>query len=156
MSGLRDFFARKDRLVVGDAAPAVEAVDQDGAPVRLGAAYAQGPVLLFFYVRAGTPVCTMHACRYRDRLDELREPGLQIFGVSGDPPERLRRFREKRRLPYRLLADVEGKIAEAFRVRSFFGFPERRAFLIREGRIAWEGRAGEVSELAASFEELRS
>ena len=69
--------------------------------------------------------------------------------MSGDPPERLKKFHERHRLPYRLLADVDGRIAEAFRVRSFFGFPERRAFLIRAGRIAWERRAGDVSDFSS-------
>ena len=140
-----DFFSRPEGLAIGTPAPDVDAVDQDGAVVNLRDAYQRGPVLLFFYLRAGTPVCTIHACRYRDSFAEMPEKNLQIFGVSSDPPERLRKFREKRGLPYRLLSDSDGKIAAAFRVRSLFGFPERRAFLIRDGRIEWERRAGDVS-----------
>ena len=147
MGNWLDFFSRPEGLAIGVPAPVVDAVDQDGAAVNLHDAYQRGPVLLFFYLRAGTPVCTMHACRYRDSFAEMPEKNLQIFGVSSDPPERLQKFREKRSLPYRLLSDPDGKIAAAFRVRSFFGLPERRAFLIRDGRIEWERRAGDVSML---------
>ncbi len=147
MSTLLDFFSKPDVLALGSSAPTAEALDQDGARVSLQDAYRQGPVLLFFYLRAGTPVCTMHACRYRDNFDAFREPGLQIFGVSSDPPERLKAFRENRHLPYRLLADADGAIAKAFRVRSFFGFPERRAFLVRDGLLVWQGRAGDVKSV---------
>ncbi len=149
MSHWLDFFSRPEGLTIGAPAPEVAVVDQEGAAVNLGEAYRRGPVLLFFYLRANTPVCTMHACRYRDSFAEMPEKNLQIFGVSGDSPERLKKFREKRSLPYRLLSDPDGKIAAAFRVRSFFGFPERRAFLIRDGRIEWERRAGDVSMLGA-------
>ena len=147
MSGFLDFFSRSEVLPIGAAAPDLTAPDQDGLPVALRELCARGPVLVFFYLRAGTPVCTMHACRYRDELPARREAGLQILGVSSDPPERLKHFQERRALPYRLLSDADGAIATAFGVRSYFGFPERRAFLIREGRIAWVGRAGDVKNL---------
>ncbi len=132
---------------MGERAPALKAVDQDGVMVDLGKAYARGPVPIYFYLRTGTPVCSAHACRFRDGLDQLDEHDIQIFGVSRDAPDRLQKFKAKQRLPFQLLADPEGEIAAAFGVPSFFGFPARRAFLIRNGVLDWKGHASESSAI---------
>lgn len=153
MNSLLAFFGKDAGLAVGEPAPRVHALTQDGTAVDLADLYARGPVFLYFYLRAGTPVCTHQACRLRDGFEGLRGAGVQIVGVSGDPPARLRRFAEKYRLPFRLLADPEGEITRAFRVPVFLGFPARMAFLIRDGRIAWRGRAGdEIAHLLTSRE----
>ena len=138
-------------LAVGSQAPALDAIDQDGATVNLGRTYAEGRVLIYFYLRSGTPICTIHACRLRDGFAELHERNIQVFGVSSDPPERLKGFKTRNRLPFRLLSDSEGKLAGAFGVTSILGLPARRAFLICEGVVLWEGHAAaaamRVSEL---------
>ena len=144
--------ANKPSLQIGARAPALQVMNQDRAIVDLGSAYQRGPVLIYFYLRAGTPVCTAHACRFRDGFDQLQESGVQIFGVSSDPAKRLHAFKARHHLPFDLLADPKGEIAAAFHVPSFFGFPARRAFLIRDGAITWKGRA---ADSPAIFEHLR-
>lgn len=147
MTSLFGFGRTECDFSIGDPAPVLQAVNQDGAIVDLGAAYRRGPVLIYFYLRANTPVCTAHACRFRDGFDRLGESGVQIFGVSCDRAERLHAFKARHHLPFDLLADSQGKIAESFHVPSFLGFPARRAFLVREGKIAWTGRASDSSEI---------
>ncbi len=147
MRSLSELFTQEKSLQIGDRAPSLTAVDQEGVPVDLGLAYARGPVLVYFYLRASTPVCTAHACRFRDEFSRLDESDIQIFGVSGDTSGRLQKFKEKYQLPFRLLADPEGEIAAAFGVPTFLGFPARRAFLIRDGAVAWQGNAAQSSEV---------
>ena len=142
-----ELFGNKTSFHVGDGAPVIQAVDQNGVMVDLSEAYARGPVLIYFYLRAGTPVCTAHACRFRDGLDQLDEHDIQIFGVSRDALDRLQKFKAKQRLSFQLLADPKGEIAAAFGVPSFFGFPARRAFLIRNGVLDWKGHASESSAI---------
>ena len=144
--------AGKPSLQIGERAPVLQVVNQDGAIVDIASAYQRGPVVIYFYLRAGTPVCTAHACRFRDGFDQLQESGVQIFGVSSDPAERLHAFKARHHLPFDLLADTKGEIAAAFHVPSFFGFPARRAFLIRDGAIVWKGHA---ADSPAIFDHLR-
>lgn len=144
--------ANKPSLQIRARAPALQVMNQDRVIVDLGSVYQRGPVLIYFYLRAGTPVCTAHACRFRDGFDQLQESGVQIFGVSSDPAERLQAFKARHHLPFDLLADAKGEIAAAFHVASFFGFPARRAFLIRNGLISWKGRA---ADSPAIFDHLR-
>ena len=82
-----------------------------------------------------------------------------VLGISADPPEKQKKFKEKYDLPFTLLADTEKKVAKAFDVikeknmygRKVMGI-ERTTFIIdREGRIAHifpkvkaEGHAEEV------------
>ncbi len=140
-NSLLDFFNKNHGLAVGSPAPSLKATDQDGLLVDLAEAYSLGPVFFYFYVRAGTPVCTMHACHFRDGYEELRALGVQIFGVSSDSLERLKKFKANQRLPFRLLSDADGAIAAAFQVPSLFGLTARDAYLVRDGVVAWKGHA---------------
>lgn len=146
MVSILDFFWGEHGLPLGEIAPALAAIDQFGSTVKLAAEYTRGPVLIYFYVRADTPICTAHACRMRDRFELLRRNGIQVIGVSGDSPARLERFAEKHRLPFRLLADADGAIAAGFEVPTLFGITARDAYLVRHGRIAWKGRASDRME----------
>lgn len=149
MNKLLDLITGNGGLGAGEIAPVLCAPDQQGAMVDLAALYAAGPTLIYFYLRAGTPVCTIHTCRLRDGFDELRASGVQVVGVSADPPDALARFAENYGVPFRLLSDPAGAIARAFGLPVFFGMPARRAFLVRNGTIAWAGHAsGAGSEVA--------
>ena len=44
-----------DPVEIGAGAPKLKAIDQDGKQVDLGAAYAKGLTLVYFYPKADTP-----------------------------------------------------------------------------------------------------
>lgn len=131
------------------AAPRLEAVDQDGRVVKLASVYASGLTLVYFYPKASTPGCTSQACSLRDAYQELSEHGVQIIGVSTDRAGAQKRFQEKHRLPFTLLADPEGKVVAAFGVGRFLGFASRQAFLIQGGMVIWRDRSASTSQQAA-------
>ena len=109
---------------VGELAPEAVARDDEGREVRLGHLYREGPVLVYFYPKADTPGCTAEACSLRDEFAALSERGVRVVGVSADGPSAQRRFKEKYRLPFTLLADEDKKIVEAYGVwgeKSFMG-----------------------------------
>jgi peroxiredoxin Q/BCP len=136
-------------LTVGEVAPSVTAQDQNGEAVNLSELYGRGPVLLFFYPKAGTPGCTAQACSLRDAWPEFKTRGVQIFGVSADTVEAQRKFAENQKLPYTLLADHEGVVAKAFGVPTMMGFAKRSSFLIVDGKIAWIAQSAKTGEHAA-------
>jgi len=131
-------------LKVGDKAPAIALLDQNGKSVEL-AKFAKKKVLLYFYPKADTPGCTAQSCGLRDVKDQIGR--TVIIGVSPDKPEKLKKFDEKYDLGFTLLADTENKVAKAYKVwkkksmygREYMGI-ERSAFLIgADGTIleAW-------------------
>lgn len=71
------------------------------------------PYVMFFYPRAMTPGCTTESCDFRDSYAEFSESGYQVIGVSPDPPERNRKFKEKEGLNFDLLSDEDHELAES-------------------------------------------
>ena len=130
-------FAFGGSLDVGDAAPAVTAADQDGKPLVFGDVYEKGMTLVYFFPKADTPGCTAEACSLRDSYADLRAKGLNVIGVSEDKTEAQKKFQEKYKLPFALVADSDGAVAKAFSVPTFMGFAKRQSFLIRGGKIVW-------------------
>lgn len=141
-------------------APGFTLQADDGTTVRLSDFRGQ-KVILFFYPRADTSGCTVEACGFRDETPQIDARGAVILGISPDEVGDIRKFREKYGLPYRLLADPDHSVAEAYDVwkeKSMFGKKywgvERTTFLIdEEGRVERiyekvrpEGHAAEVLE----------
>ena len=99
----------------GQQLPDVEFVTEDSE--KLAAEDLTGrKTVLYFYPKDDTPGCTKEACAFRDRMEDYRGAGIQVYGVSLDSPESHRRFREKHNLNFPLLTDVDGHAAEALGV----------------------------------------
>jgi len=140
--------ACSDPVGVGGSAPEVKALDQDGNMVSLGDAYREGMVLVFFYPRANTRGCTAQACSLRDAYEVLTEKGVTVIGVSSDPPERQKAFRDEHALPFTLLADTGGEVSGAFGVPRRAGFTARQAFLVKQGKVVWRDLSASTTEQA--------
>lgn len=100
-------------LRVGDKAPDFRINDQDGKPVRLSD-FRGSKVVLYFYPRDMTPGCTAEACNLRDNYRSMKKKGYEILGVSTDTEKSHKKFAEKEKLPFRLLADTEKSIHESY------------------------------------------
>lgn len=101
------------KLKVGDKAPDFTVNDQDGNPVRLSDLKGK-KVVLYFYPKDMTPGCTAEACNLRDNYSTMAKRGYEILGVSTDSEKSHKKFIEKERLPFRLLADTEKTIHDAY------------------------------------------
>jgi len=100
-------------LKVGDKAPDFTVNDQDGNPVKLSDLRGT-KVVLYFYPRDMTPGCTAEACNLRDNYKSMLKKGYEVLGVSTDTEKSHRKFIEKERLPFRLLADTEKAVHHAY------------------------------------------
>lgn len=116
-------------IAPGAPAPDFRAPDQTGA-TRTLAEFRGRPLVVFFYPKDGTPGCTKEACAFRDAWQSYQERGIGIVGVSADDVASHARFAAEHRLPFPLLADVDGAIARAFGVDSSFGMVERVTVLV--------------------------
>jgi len=130
-------------LKPGDCAPSFSALDQSGVEHNL-ADYKGQRLVIYFYPRDNTPTCTVQACNLRDGLDDLKESGIEVLGVSTDSAAKHVKFINKQKLSFDLLVDEDHTIHEAFGVwgekkfmgRTFNG-THRTTFLIDEaGMIA--------------------
>lgn len=119
----------------GDLAPPIDAVDQHGNPFRLEELRGRW-VVLYFYPKDETVGCTREACAFRDGLEAFRGMDAEVVGVSTQDVESHRRFAERHRLPFRLLADPDKRIARAYGTLGLLGLSRRVTYLIDpEGRV---------------------
>ena len=100
-------------LQVGDKAPAVLGVNQDGKEIKLSD-FAGKKIVLYFYPKDSTPGCTAQACSLRDNYSELQKDGYEVIGVSADNASSHQKFIAKQNLPFNLIADTETKLSAEF------------------------------------------
>ncbi len=101
------------RLSPGDPAPEFTLPDADGNPVSL-TSHRGRRVIVYCYPAAMTPGCTTQAVDFTAAAGELAEAGLDIIGISPDPPEKLLRFREEEGLRITLLSDPDKQVLAAY------------------------------------------
>lgn len=117
----------------GTRAPEFTLPDQDGNLVRLASLIGGRGLVLYFYPADFTPGCTREACLIRDMHTDIEHGGLSVAGVSPQPPETHRAFREKYHLPFTLLADTDRSVARLYGVVGPFGLGLRRATFVIDG-----------------------
>ena len=100
-------------LKIGDKAPDFKAVDGDGRTVALSD-YKGKKLVIYFYPKDNTPGCTAEACDLRDNYHRFQAAGYEILGVSKDSEKSHRGFAEKYSLPFRLVADTDTAIRQAY------------------------------------------
>lgn len=147
---------------VGDKAPLIEGKDETGKTWKLEDQIGKKVVLLYFYPKDDTPGCTKQACGLRDRMADLKKENVEVIGVSFDSEESHRKFIEKHTLNFTLLADTDGKIADAYGVRREPGknMARRASFLIdKSGKIAHvtdtSSADTHLAEMKAAIEKLQ-
>jgi peroxiredoxin Q/BCP len=154
-----------DWIEPGQRAPAFTLDADDGSKLRL-ADLVGTPVVLYFYPRDDTPGCTREACAFRDQQAAIKSLGASVLGISADSIESHRKFRDKYRLNFPLLADVDHKVAEkygAWREKNLYGKKsmgiQRSTFLIdANGKVArvWKSVKvdGHDEQVMAALREL--
>lgn len=100
-------------LQVGDKAPAVLGINQDGKELKLSD-FAGKKIVLYFYPKDNTPGCTAQACSLRDNYSDLQKQGYEVIGVSTDSAASHQKFIAKQNLPFNLIADTDKKLSEIF------------------------------------------
>jgi thioredoxin-dependent peroxiredoxin len=129
---------------VGDKVPDITVNDQDGNPVNFRKLKGK-KIVLYFYPKDQTPGCTTQACNLRDNYKLLLKEGFTVFGISTDSEKSHRKFIEKEKLPFSLLADPERKLHDAFGTwveksmygRTYMG-TARSTFIINEKGVIEE------------------
>eukprot|EP01025_Chloroclados_australasicus_P000056 TRINITY_DN10030_c0_g1_i1.p1 TRINITY_DN10030_c0_g1~~TRINITY_DN10030_c0_g1_i1.p1 ORF type:complete len:341 (-),score=17.89 TRINITY_DN10030_c0_g1_i1:451-1473(-) len=110
--------------------------NQDGQTVTLSSFQNKAPVVLFFYPKAASPGCTAEACAFRDAYNRFSKAGVEVFGISSDPPAENKAFKEDQSLQYDLLTDENSILRKEFGIKnSLLVLPGRQTYVIsKEGK----------------------
>ena len=128
---------------VGQKAPDFTLLNDQGQKVKLSD-FKGKKVVLYFYPKDDTPGCTKEACAFRDGINEIKNRGAVVLGVSVDSVDSHQKFKKKFDLNFPLLADTDKSLVEAYgtwKEKSMYGKKsmgiERTTFIIDEqGKIS--------------------
>ncbi|CAN5500035.1 peroxiredoxin [soil metagenome] len=128
-------------LRVGDTAPDFDVVASNGTRLSLRELKGKKNVVIYFYPKDFTLVCTRETCGFRDMYGELRDADTEVIGVSFDDNETHEKFAKEYKVPFPLVADTNKDLAKAFGALSFFrniiGRASRVTYLIdKTGTVA--------------------
>ncbi|WP_224997138.1 peroxiredoxin [Cesiribacter sp. SM1] len=114
-------------------APNFTAASTAGSTFELDRDAAGQPLVLYFYPKDFTPVCTLEACEFKSTFDFFRNLNIKVLGVSKDSIETHLKFKEAYELPYDLLADPEGEVASLYDAyMPMIKFTKRVTYLLNE------------------------
>ena len=133
---------------IGDKAPEILGKDEQGRDIRLSD-YQGRKLVLYFYPKDNTSGCTSEACSLRDHYTELQAAGCEVVGVSKDSAASHQKFKEKHKLPFPLIADIDHTLLEtmgAWGEKSMYGKKVtgtiRTTFIINEEGVIEQILAG--------------
>jgi thioredoxin-dependent peroxiredoxin len=127
---------------VGQMAPDFTLPSQDGSKISLHDFRGKW-VVLYFYPKDGTSGCTLEAHNFQRDIAKYQQLNAEIVGVSVDTADSHKEFCAKQDLHFKLLADTEKKVSEAYdSLMMIIHYSSRNTFLISpDGKIAkvWLG-----------------
>jgi peroxiredoxin Q/BCP len=98
---------------VGDHAPDFNLPDENGN-IRSLEEFKGKKVVLYFYPKDNSMVCTRQACNFRDNFQILQSMDIVLLGISYDSPESHKNFIFKQDLPFPLLSDQDKLAARTY------------------------------------------
>ena len=147
------------KLAVGDTAPEFTLPAQDGRPVRLSDLLKNQTVVLYFYPKDETTVCTAEASGFRDAYEVFSDAGAEVVGVSDDSVASHRSFAAHHRLPFMLLSDQGGEVRKRYGVGALLGLINGRVTFVidRSGvvRHAYSSRLEATGHVERALETIR-
>ncbi len=142
-------------LALGEPAPDAQVTTHLGFEGPLRHFWEKGPLILFFYPKDETSICTRQACTLQTSLGEFSRFGATVLGASTGSVESKRAFATKHQLAFPLVADVHGHLARTYEAfRTLIRIPKRITYVIgSDGRIS--GRCHNELSVPAHLEMIQ-
>lgn len=103
-------------LKVGDKAPSILAVNQNGEKVVLDELLKTGPVVVMFYRGEWCPYCNKQLKEVSDSLQFIQAKGATVIGVSPETAENVKKTVEKVKANFSVVHDEGMEIMKAYNV----------------------------------------
>ena len=128
-----------DTIRVGSTVPSFSLNDQYGHLFNIDSVLGKKNLVIYFYPKDDSAVCTKEACSFRDQFDVFVKEDALIFGISGQSVESHLEFAKKNHLNFTLLSDEGNKVRKLFGVpSSMLGIPGRVTYVVnKEGKVVF-------------------
>jgi len=125
------------KLKKGDKIPSFSLTDQNGNLFNIDYVLGKKSLVVYFYPKNETKVCTAQACSFRDAYQDFQDLGCEVIGISSDDVKSHISFAENHHLPFVLLSDGNKKVRKLFGVANdMLIIPGRTTYVInKEGVI---------------------
>ncbi|MCF6361719.1 MAG: peroxiredoxin [Cyclobacteriaceae bacterium] len=122
----------KNSLKIGEVLPSFALPNQDNITTSIDSLRAGNNLVLYFYPKDDTFVCTKEACNFRNNYDQFLSYNCSVVGISADLPKSHQAFIKRHNLPFTLLSDIDNKVRNLLGVpRDFLGLlPGRYTYVI--------------------------
>ena len=126
------------QLIVGDAMPAFTLFDQDGKAFNSIYYIGKKILVVYFYPKDESMLCTKEACSFRDNFDAFVKNGALVVGINGGSVACHKSFHDHYKLPFTLLSDPNDKVYHLFGISNVLFMTGRKTFVIDlKGKIAF-------------------
>jgi peroxiredoxin Q/BCP len=151
---------KNSELKIGDYCPLFSLPNQYGELINIHHFIGERNLVIYFYPKDDTPGCTKEACAFRDRYEEFKDLGCEVFGISSDSLEKHQKFATKHRLSFTLLSDSSNDVRKMFGVpANLFGLlPGRVTYIIdKKGMIRgiYNSQTDPIGHIEKALETVR-
>ena len=149
------------QIKTGDKIPAFSLQDQNGATFNIKSVLGKQPLVIYFYPKDETSVCTREACAFRDSFEVFMNYGAKVIGISSDKVASHKSFASHHRLPFTLLSDPKNTVRKLVGVPKTFMIPGRVTYIVDKNGVVVHTfnslRDGEkhVTEALAALEKIQ-
>ncbi|MDP9077727.1 MAG: peroxiredoxin [Bacteroidota bacterium] len=129
-------------IAVGDLIPSFVLEDQKGKIFDTKDYVGKNKMIIYFYPKDESAVCTKEACAFRDSFSEFTDAGAVVVGINSGSVTSHNDFALKNRLPFQLLSDPGNKVLKQFGIKPWLFLTGRETFVIGlDGKVAFKYRA---------------
>ncbi|MBK0379886.1 peroxiredoxin [Mucilaginibacter segetis] len=125
-------------IETGDMVPRFSLYDQDGKLFNINQEIGKHILVIYFYPKDESMVCTKEACAFRDSFDGFTKAGAKVIGINGGTVESHKSFADHYKLPFTLLSDPDNKVYNMFGVKKKMFMPGRETFVVDlKGKVVY-------------------
>lgn len=130
--------SQSKQLDVGDTLPSFTLLNQNDSLFKIEDYVEKKILVIYFYPKDETMVCTKEACAFRDSISDFTNAGAMVIGISSDTPESHRAFIKNHNLNFTLLSDPDYKVLKMFGIKSSLISTGRVTFVVDlSGKIVY-------------------
>ena len=117
-------------MKTGDAVPVFSLKDQHDSLFRISDYIGKKIMVIYFYPKDESSVCTKEACSFRDNYNAFTKAGAMVIGINSGTVESHNRFIQNHQLPFTILSDPDNKVLKLFGVKKKFFISGRETFVV--------------------------
>ena len=130
--------SQEKQLKVGDQIPSFSLSDENGKIFNSKDYVGKKILVIYFYPKDESPVCTKESCAFRDSYTDFEKTGAIVVGINDGSVESHKSFQENHQLPFFLLSDPNKQVVNLFGVKGKFGMIGRETFVVDlSGKIVY-------------------